>query len=675
MLKFFHYFIIIMVCGCMYACGKKELPNKISTADSTTKDYCKDYIPHDFIASENDSTARVVKEIVCDTSKWWCMPIVHTNTEDHLRKLEADSIKIEIAKDWCRNHPDKCNDYVVGKIWSKQGKNKILTGDWDLAVSSLEKAYLQFSKTEAYLETTNLCINLAGTYYRSGKIAEAMEFYRRAAFIEDSLRVKTHYVAIQTGIAQAYTDLQNYIIAHQYLDNAKKYLKKAHISELYYYYITRGVCYYYQKKFKMAYASFTVALEYAKNIGLYQEIMCEASLGETALMDNDIELALTHIDDCVKFLKENSMMKNKTLKFYIVSLSADVYMSYGETAKAQQLLEELPSPHEVKMMRYLSLHYQRLTTYAVQNHNYKKAYEMLQVAHRYTDSISNLASINTVIEIGRRYQRDTTLLQQRYMIANLEAKTSHHHMRLIVLVGSLLIITLTSFIAMKMVRRRNEKRIQTQFEQISKLRMDVVRNRLSPHFVFNVLGMMLPKFKQNPDLHQLSELFIDVLRGNLLASNELSILYKEEVRLVKQYVGLYHKVKGNLPIVNWHDATNEEADQLYVPTTCILIPIENALKHAFPELKEGDSIDIYTMCEDNRLMIRVIDNGVGYHPGRVAATGRDTGTGLRVLSRTIALLNLKNSHPIEFQVRNLNKDGNKGTEVKISIPFEYQYKL
>ena len=128
-------------------------------------------------------------------------------------------------------------------------------------------------------------------------------------------------------------------------------------------------------------------------------------------------------------------------------------------------------------------------------------------------------------------------------------------------------------------------------------------------------------------------------------------------------------------MVNWHDATNEEANNILVPTTCILIPIENALKHAFPILNEEARIDIYTMCEDNRLMIRVIDNGAGFHPGKVAATGRDTGTGLRVLSRTFALLNLKNNRPIEFSVRNLKTEGNKGTEVKISIPFEYQYKL
>lgn len=675
MTKVFHFIIILMFCGCLGACNKTKSPQNKSVADSSYLNTSQ-YYSHLFTSSSTkDSALAIVRNIVEDTTRWWSMPIVHTNAMNYVENFEEDSIKIAIAKNWCENHPQECNDFIWGKIWSRQSNYNILAGNWDEAINSLQKALAHYTNINAYLEQSATFINLGGSYYRSGNIPVAMDYYRQAAYLEDSLRIKEHYVMIFSGIAQAYTDLQNYAIANKFLDRASEYLDEASNIERYFYYITQGACHYYQKKYKLAYSDFNMASEYANNIGLYQMIVCKASLGEIALMDNDIELALSHIADCVTFLEEHPMMNNKTLKFYIASLSADVYMAHGDFKKAQHLFEILPDPKEVKMMRYLSLHYQRLCSYAAQYKDYKKAYELQNIADRYDDSVSNIASIQRVIEIRQRYQRDTTLLRQRYQIAYLEAKSTQHKMRLSILLGGLLIITLASIITTIVVRHRNDKRIQAQFEQISKLRMDVIRNRLSPHFVFNVLGMMLPKFKQNPELHQLSELFIDVLRGNLLASNQLSIVYTEEIRLVRQYVGLYHKSKSELPVVNWHDATNGEANNILVPTTCILIPIENALKHAFPILNEEARIDIYTMCEDNRLMIRVIDNGAGFHPGKVAATGRDTGTGLRVLSRTFALLNLKNSRPIEFSVRNLKTEGNKGTEVKISIPFEYQYKL
>ena len=669
--KFFYHFIIVLVCGCFFSCNKKKVPVPEQLSLESVEVYEEYFKPLFANSVSNDSALGIVRKIACDTTLRCSVSIVKNNES----KLRSDSVDIAMAKAWCKIHPEQCNDFIQGRICAKEGRNDILIGDWEKAVESFQEAYHYYSKTKAYRELTIACISLGATLYRCGNLSEAMEYYRKASYIQDSLCSKDFYVAIQTGIAQVYVDLQNYIVANQYLDNARKYLNKAHVNEIYYYFVTRGVCYYYQKRYNLAYSDFTIALEHASRMGRYQEIMCKVSLGEIALMDNELDLALSHIDDCVKFLEENPKMHNKTLKFYIASLSADVFMAHGDFEEANKLLNLLPDPKEVKMMRYLSLHYYRLHTYAFENHEYKKAYELLQVAHNYKDSISNLAAVNRVVEIGRRYQRDTTLLRQRFQLARLEAKTSQHQMKIYVLVSSLLILILGYTVAMKMLRRRNEKRVQAQFEQISKLRMDVVRNRLSPHFIFNVLGMMLPKFKQNPELHQLSELFIDVLRGNLLASNQLSIEYAEEIRLVKQYVGLYHKSKGEYPVVNWHDATHEEVNNIHVPTMCVLIPVENALKHAFPVLDEQSRIDVHIMCADNRLMLRIIDNGAGYNPGMVAATGRDTGTGLRVLSRTISLLNQKNSRPIEFQVRNLNKEGNHGTEVKISIPFEYQYKL
>ena len=671
--KILHCLIVMMVCGLITDCNDQEPSPEKNSADSIALIHKEYYQPLFHNALQQDSDLKIVRKIVTDSIRWLAIPIVQTNVDDYIKQLRQDSIEADIAINWCEKHPKSCNDFILGMVWNKKGAYNMLTGNLDTATVALEKAYHHLSQTKAYDDAVSVCINLAGTYYRSGNIPLATELYKRASYIEDSLRVKTHYVSIQTGMAQAYTDLQNYIIAHQYLDNAFKYIPQAHTLECYYYFITRGVCHYYQKRYKLAYANFNVALEYANKIGLYQRIMCKASLGESALMDGNLELALSHIYDCVDFLEKNPNMQNKTLKFYIGSLSADVFMANGEIEKTQALLNDLPNPSDVKMMRYLSLHYQRLTAYAALNKNYKKAYETLQIAHHYQDSVSNLTSVNNVIEIGRRYQRDTTLLRQHYKIANLEARTSSHQLRLSIIIGGLSIILMTAIIMMIVIRRRNEKRLQKQFEQISQLRMDVVRNRISPHFMFNVIGMMLPKFKQDQELYQLSELFIDVLRGNLIASNQLSTEYCEEVKLSQQYIALYHKSKGDLPVVNWHDATNEEAAHIQVPTMCLLIPIENALKHAFPIQNEEDSINIFTMCEDNRLMIRIIDNGAGYDPGRVVATGRDTGTGLRVLSRTISLLNQKNSRPIEFHVRNLNKDGLKGTEVKVSIPFDYQY--
>ena len=618
-----------------------------------------------------DSIKSTIKNLVNDSMRWWGMDLLTNNRDSIKTTSERHLSQINTAMKWCEAH--KGNSFIKGRIWNQKGLYYSNIYRYDSAFYCFKQAYKHFTKSQCFNELSTTTINLAGIYYRAGFITTAAEHYKRASLLADSLDNTQNCVSSHIALAQIYADLKNFTLAQHHLDEAESLIDDANIYELYFYYFARGICYYYQRENARAYATFNIALQYANQLGVFQQTMCQATLAEAALLNNNSDLALSHILPCLSILKDYPQSIFPTVKFYICSIAADIYLAKGKKEEAQKILNELPKDEEVVMLRYLSLHYSRMSIHAEAEKDYRKAFNYLQIADKYQNQINNDNAINNIIEIGQRYQRDTTQLRQNVEIANIENKMSQHQLRLTIIIAGLLLVISVCIVTIVIIRRHNDKRYHEQFKQISRLRMDVVRNRLSPHYVFNVLGMMLPKFKSNPELHQLSELFIDVLRGSLMASNQLSIQYAEEVKLVKQYVSLYHKTTSHYPQVNWHDQTDGEADPIMVPTMCVQIPVENALKHAFSQLNEDSAIEIFTTTEQQRLILRIVDNGDGYNPGKVIATGRDTGTGLRVLSRTISLFNKHNSHPIEFHIRNLATADHTGTEVYIAIPFDYNY--
>lgn len=615
---------------------------------------------------------ETAKTLLTDNLRWWGIKKICTDSLLFQEEYHYQLNQINQVMEWCGRK--SCPPFIKGILWNQKGLCYIRHNLTDSALHCFHEAFRLIEPTKNFDQLSTIAINLGTGYFSTGNTPMAAKYFKQAAFWADSLHTSPNQLAISIGLAQMYNNLNNFTLAHQHLDKAQQILGSGTRYDRYHYYTVRGICYYYQKKYALSYQSFEKALRYAENIGGYQRTMCHASLGESALMNGNPPLALQHIQPCIRFLYTHQQLNDPSLVFFIGSLSADVLMANGKEQEAKQLLTLLPNEKDIKIKRFLSLHYLRMASYAEAARQYEKAYHYLQNAKYYKEIDNNESDINNIIEIYQRYQRDTTQLRQHFTLASMQAEKSRYQLRLTVIIGSAVLAIFGCLLGIFIIRRHNEKIYQNHLRQIAQLRMDVVRNRISPHFIFNVLGMMLPKFKANPELYQLSELFIDVIRANLVSSSQVAGKLAVEKQLVQQYIRLYHLSTHPYPAVHWTDTTGGKADEMLVPAMCLQIPVENALKHAFSSPDEHCRIDITLQLENERLLICITDNGNGYDPGKVTATGRDTGTGLRVLSRTISLLNRQNSHSINFSIRNLAATNGKGTEVRISIPFNYQYK-
>ena len=187
----------------------------------------------------------------------------------------------------------------------------------------------------------------------------------------------------------------------------------------------------------------------------------------------------------------------------------------------------------------------------------------------------------------------------------------------------------------------------------TQLRMENIRNRISPHYMFNVLNTVMPTFKQYSELAHPLQLLIQVLRGNLLASEKMAVELQEEIELVKNYIALRKETNPNTIHIEW-EITEQVPLQTLIPSMSIQIPVENALKYAFEDNDEQtNTLSIHISKEDRNLSISIRDNGSGYDPGKHSNSKRSTGNGLKVLFRTIELLNSKNTEKIIFDIRNI----------------------
>lgn len=164
---------------------------------------------------------------------------------------------------------------------------------------------------------------------------------------------------------------------------------------------------------------------------------------------------------------------------------------------------------------------------------------------------------------------------------------------LLLVIGLLLmsVLALIAFLRYKMLR--NKQQYQEEMNLMMALKMENVRNRFPPHFVFNVLNIFVSNLPKEVDAKPL-HLLIRILRSYLLTCDKMAVSLEEELQMVMGYSSLRHETNPFLPKPRFHIGKDVDM-KLMLPSMIIQIPVENALKHAFvgmEETGETPSLDV-----------------------------------------------------------------------------------
>lgn len=166
----------------------------------------------------------------------------------------------------------------------------------------------------------------------------------------------------------------------------------------------------------------------------------------------------------------------------------------------------------------------------------------------------------------------------------------------------------------------------------SAARLDALRARLNPHFLFNALHTLSAVVKFRPALAESAiERLGDMLRYTLKENSRGMVEFAEEYEFTRQYLAFEQlRYEDRLAVNLEVDAESRDFD---VPPFSIQTLAENAVHHAIAIRPEGGSIWITCRGRAGQLEVSVRDDG----PGMTADRGKSHHLGLRsVRERLIA---------------------------------------
>lgn len=651
-------------------CHKPTEPHEEAELDSTLQQLKHLVTTNPPLAySKLDSIQR----LLTDSCGWWRTELFKATSLEWAGQHERSERAYRQVEDWCRRHPGQYR--LQGELWHHRGTNLQTHGEYDEAIACYKKAqqcYDRFPKTDAAIRTS---LNLADTYMLNGKPVEAADQYHLSLFLCDSLHNAALRLATYTGLAQVYMELGNYTLSHYYFNLIGRKLDSYPLSDQAYYYSFLGNCYYYQERYEPAKQAFRQSAALNRLTAQPKnELITYCNLAEVYLMQDSLKQAARMLARYDSILPHVRHQLSEQLIFNAMSLKADLYIARGEPDKALPVLRMNADSILHDMPRTLMFHYRRLALYARRHERWKLATEMQEKSNHYAKTLSSEQNRSMVQELSQRFTRDTTMLRQQLVLADYKARTAYQQNLIILTISLGIIVVLTVVIILLAYRRHAQRRQKQQMEQMANLRMNIVRNRMSPHYMFNVVGALLPKMQRHPELKEEVDLFIDLLRGTLVSSDSMATSLGHELKMVERYVELHHRSHDNRPLVTWEIDPRLQPDTLQVLSMSLQIPVENALKHAFCPPSADDVVHIAALHKGEYIEISVTDNGIGYEPGRIRRTGRDTGSGLRILSRTVHILNQYNRYQASFHITNLPAPLH-GTRMMLRLPVSYSFTL
>jgi two-component system sensor histidine kinase AlgZ len=134
-------------------------------------------------------------------------------------------------------------------------------------------------------------------------------------------------------------------------------------------------------------------------------------------------------------------------------------------------------------------------------------------------------------------------------------------------------------------------------------RLQVLRARIRPHFLFNTINAVLGIVRTQPKQAETAlEDMADLFRMAMTDEDDLVPL-RQEIRLCKQYIALEQLRIGDRLNAEWH--LQDVPDDVLIPPLLLQPLLENAVYHGIELLPQGGCVDIALRCSGNELHLKV----------------------------------------------------------------------
>lgn len=623
-----------------------------------------------FVCSKVDS----ILPLVSDSITYYQLLVMKAKAKMFMSEADSAEYFLRLAEGFCREASvsSGIRFWQLGaEVWNMKGNLYARMAVFDSARMAFDEAYRFCERIDDKHKSLNVALNLADAYGGEGKYDRSSFWYRKALALADSLQMPDEErFPIYYGLAQVNMNLRDFARCDYYYDLAGKYFDRMQPYEKHIYLNNRGNSYYYRQDYPSALAYFRRLLDFTNRYPemKFERNMTMINLGEVFLLMDETDSATYYLTQCYDYFKE---MENTSALYYIDTQLIELALKRDDLPLARKCLKEAVKP-DVIDPNMLHIRNRYLQHYFEESGNFRQAYYYLKENNRIDDSTRNERIRMRVADIALRYQRDSTLMKKEMSLQQKENEVLRLNQWLY---GSLLVVVLAAMAGLVVFLYRKRKRAEVErnlHAAITSLRLANIRNRISPHFIFNVLNREVRANRDSEADSNLNEL-IKLIRRNLELADSLSVTLHDELDFVQTYLDLEGKTLQPDFVYTLKMDPEINPYAIRVPAMLLQIPVENAIKHGLRG-KEGRKyldIRIHRHADEIELFIR--DNGGGY---RLGSGSSGTGTGMKVITRTLQLLNAYNNRPIVMRIDNVEMEAHEtGCEVYFRLPLDYSYEL
>ena len=586
-----------------------------------------------------DSTTYYIMEYVIATKHFYC------NKPDSLR------ISLEKMKRWVEKHPNPSTDKlraVYIRFMTLQAMY------FECVESKIDSTRFYFKKAYDIVNTMDhpfeydrvrTRLNLAGICSKQQDYASAISYYEEAVLelknISDSLAFATVYM----GIAKAYSAIKDYEQSNLWWEKVgglEHFLPYTHRCQ---YYNDRGVDLLAQDRYSEGKEYFEKALDYIHkyNLGDWEEKFVKMNLAQAYLEMNEFHELKKILPEVETFFKE---VDYKTALHFVKTLQIDMenhqVVTHLSLEEAKHListdLEDIDVP-ELQNERLKAL----LGRYAIANDG-KRFYATYRVLDSLTSKQNDMNLRMRLSAFVATSELDDKIMAQQQEI---NAQKNQFIAAVSVLVA-LVMVMVACFIFLALQRRKREARESELRHKIVLLRLENVRNRITPHFLGNAITNILATDKN--DVPERIQVLSSLLRKSQEAATELQIPLQEELSFVRDYIDF---VTPSLqPNFNYSEEISDDINihDIQIPSMVIQLYVENAVKHGLKSIeKDGcKHLVLSIQYENGGIMIRVRNNGCNI----ANKTLGNENTGLKIIRQTITMLNSQSVKQIQYGIGN-----------------------
>lgn len=555
----------------------------------------------------------------------------------------------------------RLNTMMASALSCKAARNHNFHRDPGKTLQFYKESYRLYQHSDNEKELPFVCANIADAYIQLNDIPNAARCYRRALFLVDSLKQPEHSnITLYMGLAQIYLTFNDFETAKHYYDETERFFDLMLPPMQAYYVNNLGNYYYFRKDYHKALDTFLRLKRVIIKNGMqnnFDMYLCKVNLADVYLNLNQTDSAQHYLDEVEPFFRKNG---DPAGIYYCNTIRIGIATKRGDFNEVRRVANGDKAGEKDVQYSMVNIRNRYMRQFYEHTNNYRMAYETLKRDQSYTDSLEHNRSNMRSAEIMARFRADTLQLHHDLALEHKNAEIQRAHT---MTTGAILTAVVLVLLLIMWYMYTRKKQLQNQVN-IMNLKLNNVRNRISPHFMFNVLNNKIVNSgeKEASELMELARL----IRTNLDMSSQPYMMLDKELEYVQQYIRVERYLLGDDFKFNIDVADDADIAKVKIPSMFLQILTENAIVHGLKGMEGEKRLRIYIARENNLTIISVEDNGPGFNARRALKKG----TGLGIISQTIAVTNERNKQKMRFEISNREDSNNQiiGCKATLKIP-------